>query len=173
MTLRPRHHRTYPHTSVHTAYRFGGDSSGLADPFAENPIQRSATVVALCFLTLKVPFWISHSLGMGVMLTVGIFAISGLIFVTPILIWSLIEAGVIALRRRVSPDVDDLDLSPRVVHILRRHGITSVRAAERASDSYLISFSNMEPSDVQALRRAIRLWHYRRWQERGFPVEGH
>ncbi len=47
-----------------------------------------------------------------------------------------------------------------------------MRAAERASDSYLISFSNMEPSDVQALRRAIRLWHYRRWQERGFPVEG-
>jgi hypothetical protein len=171
-TLRLPLDRSHPHTSVRTAYRFGGESSHIADPFAENPVRRSATVVAACVATLTVPFQISDELGMAVILTVGIFAISGLIFVTPILIWSLIEAAVLALRRRVYPDVDQLDLSPRVVHILRRHGMSSVRDVERSSDAVLLSFSNLEVADVRALRRAIRLWHYRRWQERGFPATG-
>lgn len=157
---------------MRTAYRFGGESSHIADPFAENPITRSAMVVAVCMATLKVPFLINHELGMAVMLTVGIFAISGLIFVTPILIWSLIEAAVLALRRRIYPAIEQLGLSPRVVHILRRHGLASIRDVERSPDAVLLSFSNMEVADVRTLRRAIRLWHYRRWQEQGFPVEG-
>jgi hypothetical protein len=157
---------------VGTAYRFGGSSSHIADPFTENPIRRSATVVSVCAATLYVPFLINDELGIAVMLTVGIFAISGLIFVTPILVWSLIEAAVLAIRRRIHPDIDQLNIPSRVVHILRRHGIPTIRAAERTPDAVLLSFSNMDMADVDELRRAIRLWHYRRWQEQGFPVEG-
>ena len=155
-----------------TAYRFGGSASHIVDPFAENPIRRSATVVSVCALTLWGPFVISDQLGVAVMLTVGIFAISGLIFVTPILIWSLTEAAVLLIRRRIHPDVEQLNLPPRVVHILHRHGIATIRAAVRTPDAVLLSFSNMDMADVDELRRAIRLWQYRRWQEQGFPVEG-
>ncbi len=172
LTLRLPLDRAHPHTSVRTAYRFGGGASRLPDPFAEHPIRRSATVVAACALTVTVPFLINDTLGTAVMLSVGIFAVAGLVFVTPILVWSLIEAALLLLRRHIYPDVEQLDLPPRVTHILRRHGITSIRATEHTADDALLAFSNLEPRDVHAIRRAIRLWKYRRWQEQGFPASG-
>lgn len=171
-TLRLPLDRSHPHTTVRTAYRFGGEASRLPDPFAENAVARSATVVALCSAIVTVPFLISDALGMAVMLSVGVFAVAGLVFVTPILVWSLAEAALIALQRRIHPTVEQLDLSPRIAHILRRHGITTIRGVERAADATLLSLSNMEPSDVRVIRRAVRLRNYRRWQEEGFPAEG-
>jgi hypothetical protein len=62
-----------------------------------------------------------------------------------------------------------LEVSPRIRHILTRHGYDAIAVVEAAPDAALLLLSNMEARDVRELRRAISLWRYREWQERGFP----
>jgi hypothetical protein len=39
-------------------------------------------------------------------------------------------------------------------------------------DAMLLLLSNMDARGVHEIRRAIAVWKYRRWQEKGFPVSG-
>ncbi len=148
--------------------------SQLNDPFAVDPIRRSATVVVMSLAILIIPFLISDDFGAGVMISVGWLAATGVIFCGPILVWSLIEEGIRAIRRRLHPPIEELtQLSARVIHNLQRHGYTTIREIDQESDTTLVLLSNMEARDVQLIRRAINLWKYARWQEQGFPVVGH
>lgn len=151
-------------------YRIGGDP--VFDPFQRNPIRRSAATVAFCALVVMGPFLIDAALAQAVMLSVGWIALAGLIFATPVLIWSIAEWAARELRRRFYPGLDQLRLSPRLRHILERHGFDTIADVERASDVTLLLLANSTARDVQELRRAISLWKYRRWQEKGFPATG-
>ncbi len=146
--------------------------SHLDDPFAINPIRRSATIVVLSAVTLFGPFMISPDVGEGMMLSVGGLALTGLIFCVPILIWSVIEEIVRMMQRRMHPPVEALDLHARIVHNLQRHGYATIRAVDREVDTSLLLLSNMELADVREIRRAINLWKYARWQAQGFPATG-
>lgn len=151
-------------------YRLGGDP--VFDPFQHNPIRRSALTVAGCALIVVGPFLISAAFAQAMMLSIGWAALAGLIFATPVLVWSVIEWVVCALRRRLYPGLDQLRLSPRLLHILQRHGFATIADIERASDVTLLLLANSTARDVQELRRAVSLWKYRRWQEKGFPATG-
>ena len=74
--------------------------------------------------------------------------------------------------RAVHDLTGELDLPERVVHILQRHGVRTVRAAEQLDPAAFHLMANMAPRDIEAVARAIRLWRYRRWQEAGFPAGG-
>lgn len=93
----------------------------------------------------------------------------GLAIGLPVLALSLAEAGWRRLCRRLRPSVEHLDLPPRLIHVLRRHGYDSISLIERTPDPALLLLSNLDPRGLHEIRRAIALWHYRRWQERGFP----
>jgi hypothetical protein len=99
-------------------------------------------------------------------------AVTGLVMGIPILIWSVVEAGVFMIRRRRRPPVDQLEISPRVLHVLQRHGFQTIASVEAASDAMLLLLSNMDTRGVREVRRAIAVWRYQRWQERGFPAGG-
>lgn len=144
----------------------------LADPFAEDPIRRSFALVAFCAFVLLGPFLVSESLGTLVMLSVGWIAAAGFVLGVPVLLWSVGEYLALEVRRRVYPPVDQLDISPRVAHILHRFGYHEIDHVDRASDYELLHLSNMDARALRELRRAIALWKYRRWQERGFPARG-
>lgn len=165
-------HRTGRVNELHTRfrYRLGGDP--VFDPFQHNPIRRSAATVAVCALVVIGPFLISPALAQAVMLSVGWIALAGLIFATPVLVWCIIEWVAGEIRRKFSPGLEQLRLSPRLLHILHRHGFATVTDVERASDVTLLLLSNSTAGDVQELRRAVSLWKYRRWQEKGFPATG-
>jgi len=157
------------HSQHHHRYAVERGSQ-LSDPFAVDPIRRSGTIVLLSLAILIGPFMISPEFGAGMMIAVGWLAATGVIFCVPILIWSVIEEAVHIVQRRIHPPVDDLDLGPRIVHNLRRHGYATIRAIDLESDTSLLLLSNMESSDVRRIRRAINLWKYARWQAQGFPV---
>jgi hypothetical protein len=142
------------------------------DPFSVNPIRRSlaAAVVSLGVITL--PFMVSEETGATVMLSVGWLAMAVLVFSIPVLVWSVIEALFLAITHRVHPPVSELDLPGRVIHILQRHGVRTIRAAEQLDPAAFHLMANMAPSDAEAVARAISLWRYRRWQEAGFPAGG-
>ena len=144
----------------------------LADPFAENPIRRSFALVTFCCVVLFGPFLVSASFGTLVMLSVGWIAASGFVLGLPVLLWSVGEYLVLAVRRRIRPTVDQLDISPRVAHILFRFGYEEIDLVDQASDSELMHLSNMDARALRELRRSIAVWKYRRWQERGFPATG-
>jgi len=144
-----------------------------SDPFAIDPIRRSGAIVAFSLATLIVPFTISARLGEGMMILVGWIAVTAIIFCVPILIWSLIEEGLRILNHRLHPSIDELRLSPRLNHLLRRYGYMTIRDLERASDARLLLLSNLDERDVHEVRRAVNLWRYARWQEQGFPAIGH
>lgn len=165
-------HRTVRANEIHTRfrYRLGGDP--VFDPFQRNPIRRSAATVVGCALVVVGPFLIDGAAAQAVMLSVGWIALAGLIFATPVLVWCVIEWTARAIRRRFSPGVDQLRLSPRLLHILQRHGFDTIADIERASDVTLLLLSNSTARDVHELRRAVSLWKYRRWQEKGFPATG-
>ncbi|MDP9368343.1 MAG: hypothetical protein M3Q03_08720 [Chloroflexota bacterium] len=154
-------------------YRAGFVGSDVVDPFAVNPIRRSFAVVATSALLVFGPLLIGGAFATTVLLAVGWLAATGLVMGTPILIWSLVEEGWRLIHRRLHPSVDLLDLSPRVAHILLRHGYESIEAVDRAPDATLLLLSNMDSRGLREVRRAISLWKYRRWQEQGFPVTGH
>jgi hypothetical protein len=99
----------------------------------------------------------------------GWLGLIGLALGIPVLILSVAEELYRRLIERLRPSVHRLDLSPRIRHILTRHGYDAIAAVEQTPDAVLLLLSNMEQRDVRELRRAISLWRYREWQERGFP----
>jgi len=106
------------------------------------------------------------------MLSVGWLAAAGLAIGLPVFLWSVGEWSAIAIRRRLRPTVDQLDISPRVAHILARFGYHEIDLVDQVSDAELMLLSNMDTRAVREIRRAIAIWKYRRWQERGFPARG-
>ena len=147
-------------------------ASGIADPFVVNPIRRSLGLVVVCLALLVGPWLISEQAGTTVMLSVGWLAATGLVMGLPILVWSSIEELIRLLRRRVRPSIDGLGLSPRVEHVLSRHGFQTIESVDQTPDDGLLLLSNMDARGVREIRRAITLWKYRRWQENGFAATG-
>jgi hypothetical protein len=150
----------------------GSDAVSLADPFAVNPIRRSFALVVCCALIIFGPWLINETVATTVMLSVGWLAVTGLVMGVPVLIWSLIEAGILQMRRRMHPPVEALEISPRVIHILQRHGYNTIESVDTAPDAALMLLSNMDARGLREIRRAAAVWRYRRWQEQGFPVAG-
>jgi hypothetical protein len=144
----------------------------LADPFAVNPIRRSSTLVVGCAAVVFVPWLFGEELATTVMLSVGWLAMTGLVIGLPVLLLSLGEAAARAIRRRLRPMVDQLEITPRVAHILIRHGYESIDEVDHSPDAALLLLSNMDNRGIREIRRAIALWKYRRWQEQGFPATG-
>lgn len=142
------------------------------DPFGVNPIRRSLVGASVSLAIIVGPFYISESVGSGVMLAVGWLAMAVCVFCTPIFLWSVGERIYLTFYHRIHPPIDDLDISVRLAHILHRHGVHTIRDVSRRDDPELLLMSNMEPRDVDAVRRAVNLWRYRRWQEAGFPASG-
>ncbi|MGB3329620.1 MAG: hypothetical protein WBA46_11745 [Thermomicrobiales bacterium] len=157
---------------VHTAYYYRQVSTGsnISDPFATDPVRRSAIVVAVCIAILLSAVVSNDELGTAILLSIGWVAGIALIFCVPILIWSAIEEVVAITRRRLHPPLEVLDLTPRVLHILHRHGFETIVSVDRVSDPHLMTLANIDMRDVQQIRRAISLWKYARWQEKGFPA---
>ncbi len=146
--------------------------SYLADPFAINPIRRSTALVTVCAMTISAPWAFGEAIGTTVMLSVGWLAVTGLVIGLPVLMISLLEAGWGAICRRLRPPVSCLAISPRVLHVLVRHGYRTIDEVDRAPDAALLSLSNMDQRGLREVRRAIAIWKYQRWQERGFPAKG-
>jgi Bacterial RNA polymerase, alpha chain C terminal domain len=144
----------------------------LADPFAVDPIRRSFGLVATCALVLFGPLAIDSKVAALVMLSCGWLAAAGFVIGLPVLLWSVGEWLAIAIRKRLHPTVDQLDISPRVAHILNRFGYHEIEFVDQISDAELMLLSNMDVRAVREIRRAIAIWKYRRWQERGFPARG-
>ncbi len=140
-----------------------------ADPFAVNPIRRSAGLVAVSTAAFFGPLLVGGQTAATVMLAGGWLGLIGLAVGVPVLGLSLAEAGWRRLVRRLRPPIDGLDLPPRLIHLLRRHGYDSIDLVERTPDAALLLLSNMDPRGVREVRRAVALWRYRRWQEQGFP----
>ena len=140
----------------------------LPDPFAVNPIRRACGLVAVSALLVFGPILAGDPIATVAMLSIGWIAVTGLVMGIPILLLSLGEEGWRRLRRRRQPSVEQLALSPRVAHVLLRHGYDSIAQVERAPDAALLLLSNMDARGLREVRRAISLWRYRRWQEGGF-----
>ncbi len=148
----------------------GGDCN---DIFAVNPLRRSAWIVSISWTTLLVPiFFLEGDLQALVLIAAGWVAATGIIMCTPILIWCIIEEVWKIVRRRISPPIESLDLSPRAYNLLRRHGFESIDSVEITPDASLMLLSNMDARALREIRRSISIWRYQRWQERGFPADG-
>ena len=139
------------------------------DPFAVNPIRRSAVLVVASALVFFVPLQIGGPNGAMTIIAGGWLGLIGLALGIPVLLLSLGEELYRRLIEALRPSVSRLDLSPRIRHILNRHGYDAIVVIEETPDAALLLLSNMEARDVRELRRAISLWRYREWQERGFP----
>jgi hypothetical protein len=63
-----------------------------------------------------------------------------------------------------------LGLTPRAVSLLQRYGYTTIAAVDRTPDVSLVMLPNMDARTLRDIRRAISIWKYQRWQERGFPL---
>jgi hypothetical protein len=144
--------------------------SSYVDPFATDPIRRSFIAVVGSLCVLIVPWIFGRQFGETALLTIGWLALTIFILSLPVLFWGLGEAAVALLLHRCHPTVDQLSLSPRVLHILERHGFSTIDMVEHAPDQALLMLSNMDQRGVQEVRRAIAIWKYRRWQDRGFPA---
>ena len=139
------------------------------DPFAVNPIRRSAVLVAAGAACLFGPLMFAGPDAGAAVILGGWLGLFGLAVGIPVLALSLIEEGWRRVLRRLRPTVDQLDLPPRLVHALHRHGYHAIAAVERATDEELLLLANVDRRNVRDVRRAISLWRYRRWQEQGFP----
>jgi hypothetical protein len=149
--------------------RLSPGHSDLGDIFAVNPIRRSliATLVSLGMMALPAMFLEGGAQAATMIIAVW-FGCTGLILCVPILIWSLLEALWAQCQRRIWPTVDQLDLTPRAHNLLRRHGFVTIASVEQTPDTTMLLLSNMDQRALHEIRRSISLWHYRRWQERGF-----
>lgn len=148
----------------------GGDCNNI---FAVNPLRRSAWIVSISWAMLLGPvFLLSGDIQAMVLIAAGWLAAVGIVFCTPILIWCLIEEIWKLVRRRISPSIEALDLSPRAYNLLRRHGFESIAGVDATPDTSLMLLSNMDVRAIKEIRRAISIWRYQRWQERGFPADG-
>ena len=139
------------------------------DPFAVNPIRRSAILVAASALAFFGPLLIGGASGALTIIAGGWLGLIGLALGVPVLLLSVGEELYRRLVEELRPSVERLDLSPRVRHILQRHGYAAIAEIEATPDAVLLLLSNMEARDIRELRRAISLWQYRTWQEQGFP----
>lgn len=149
--------------------RMRGESNDL---FAVNPLRRSAWIAGVCWALLLVPGYLMHGeLRMLILISTSWLAATGVIMVTPIFLWCVVEEAWRGLRRRITPPIEQLDLSPRAYNLLRRHGFESIASVDAAPDTSLLLLSNMDARALREIRRAIHLWRYRRWQERGFPAD--
>jgi RNA polymerase alpha subunit len=144
--------------------------STLADPFAVNPIRRSLVICLASAGVIFLPWLINEQLGTTMMMTLGWLAITGLVFGVPVLLISLMEFALETVRSRLYPPVEHLGLSPRVLHILRRHGYATIEDVRRASDAVLLSLSNMDDRALREIRKQLSLRQYREWQDAGFPL---
>ena len=143
------------------------------DLFAVNPLRRSAYIVASSWAMILGPVFLLEGDAQSLFLVAfGWIAMTGIIMVSPILIWCLIEEAVRAIRRRVHPSLDLLDLSPRAANLLRRYGFETIASVEQTDDGTMLMLGNMDARTLRDIRRTISIWRYRRWQERGFPAEG-
>ena len=154
-------------------YRGAGGSRDLPDPFAINPIRRSFALIACCAVAVGAPLLIGGAVATSAMLTVGWLAVTGIVLGVPIFLLSVGEEVWHLARRRMQPSIEELDLSPRVLHVLLRHGYDAIEHVDRTPVGALLLLSNMDPRGLREARRAISLWKYRRWQERGFPAGGY
>lgn len=111
--------------------RVAMQSNQLHDPFSVNPIRRSLVAGLVSLALVTTPFLISEEVGATVMLSFGWIAMAVLVFCIPIFLWSVIEELVRIVSNRLYPPVSVLDLPERVIHILQRHGVRTVRAAEQ------------------------------------------
>ncbi|HEX2282308.1 MAG TPA: hypothetical protein VHG52_11175 [Thermomicrobiales bacterium] len=152
--------------------RVAMQSNQLHDPFSVNPIRRSLVAGLVSLALITTPFLISEEVGATVMLSFGWIAMAVLVFCIPIFLWSVAEELIRVISNRLYPPVNELDLPERVIHILQRHGVRTVRAAEQLDPAAFHLMANMGPRDAEAVVRAINLWRYRRWQEAGFPAGG-
>jgi hypothetical protein len=158
-----------PYLSHRYGMRVSGGQSDLGDLFAVNPIRRSAAVIAISLIGVIAPLWLLHGDAQtAVLLITGWLGSTGVVLCTPILIWSLLEEAWLRCQRRLWPTVDQLDLSPRAHNLLRRHGFVTITSVEQTPDQALLLLSNMDGRTLHEIRRGVSLWHYRRWQERGF-----
>lgn len=139
------------------------------DPFAVNPIRRSTLLVAASALAFFGPLLLGGPNGAMTIIAGGWLGLVGLALGIPVLLLSLGEELYGRLIEQLRPSVERLAVSPRVRHILARHGYQAIATVEQTPDAVLLLLSNMEQRDVRELRRAISLWRYREWQERGFP----
>lgn len=147
-------------------YTSGSDH---ADPFAVNPIRRSFGLVVVSAAMLLGPFAIGGEPGITSMIAGGWMGMIGLAIGVPVLALSLLEYGWERLRRSFDPGIDDLDISPRLINILHRHGYDSISVVEATPDAALLLLSNMDLRGLREVRRAIAQWRYLRWQAAGFP----
>jgi hypothetical protein len=153
-------------------FRNNPGTGSLADPFAVNPIRRSFALCVACIAALVVPWLISDAAMTAAMLSITWLAITGLVFGVPVLVWSLFAAGIKLAKAQMLPSVDELDLTPRVKHLLQRYGYDTIDELESETDAALLMLSNLDQRGVREIRRAIALWRYRRWQDQGFPATG-
>lgn len=145
--------------------------SSSDDIFAVNPLRRSAAISLGSWAVLIVPAaFMSGDLQALVLIGFGWLAAAGIVFVTPIFFWSAIEAAWHAYRRRKHPGIEELDIGQRAYNLLTRHGYETIERVDRTPDSSMLLLSNMDPRTLQQVRRAINIWKYQRWQERGFPL---
>lgn len=151
--------------------RYASLGGSESDIFAVNPLKRSAIITGICWLMVLVPiFFLEGSVQATALIAGGWLAAAGIVFVTPIFFWSLAEVGWERIRRRVSPTIDDLDLSPRAYNLLRRHGFETINSVDLTPDVSLMLLSNMDSRALHEIRRAINIWKYLCWQEKGFPA---
>ena len=153
--------------------RYAAIGGSDTDVFAVNPIRRSFFISLVSWSIVLVPILLLDGDVQATMLIgLGWLGAAGIVFVTPILFWSLAEAGWGRVRWRLSPTIEDLDLSPRAYNLLRRHGFETITSVEATPDVSLMLLPNMDPRALHEIRRAISIWKYRRWQEAGFPAKG-
>jgi hypothetical protein len=143
------------------------------DPFMVNPLRRSLIAIAVSgAIVVGPPLFLSADHAALVLVSVGWLAMAVLVLSLPVLLIALVEQLYRAVSRRIHPSVDDLELSPRVRNLLRRHDFSTIASLDRTSDASLLLLSNFDARAVQEVRRAVSLWKYRRWQEAGFPARG-
>lgn len=162
-TTHPRHLYTYT--------RGVGFSSGNDDLFAVNALRRSFYITSVSWLTIFFPLiFLRGDAQALVLIGAGWLAAAGVVFVTPIFIWCLAELAWNRFRRKRHPTVDMLDLTPRPINLLQRYGYETIAAVDRTPDASLMVLPNMDARTLREIRRAINIWKYQRWQERGFPL---
>ena len=156
---------------VYRSARRSAYGSSPDDLFAVNPVRRSAAISLGSWALLVVPAAFLHGdLQALLLIGFGWMAAAGVVFVTPIFFWSLAEVGWRSYRRRRHPGIEELDISQRVYNLLERHGFETIEHVDRTPDSSLLLLSNMDTRTLHNIRRAINIWKYQRWQERGFPL---
>ena len=69
-----------------------------------------------------------------------------------------------------TPGIEELDISQRIHSLLMRHGYETIEQIDRTPDTSLLLLSNVDARTLHKIRRAINIWKYQRWQDRGFPL---